>query len=318
MRSAPLLLATLTLALALGNATAHAGTVVQFRTALGDVDVELYDAEKPITTSNFLAYVTTGRFQDTFFHRLQPNFVVQGGAARTANRGRTNEALALIPTFPAITNEFGVGPFLSNTAGTIAMAKTANPNSATSQFFFNLANNSASLDRTNNSGGFTVFGRVIRGTNAFARWNSFFVPSSQAQLATGTNMVVNAGSFQGLPINELPIYKLRPNGSGGLYIDTEDLMYVDISLLNVRVQNLDNGSARIQWNPVAGRTNYVEYTDAFPPDWQPLTHLAPDQIPARVLEGPDLPADSAPKSYPATVVDPAATPQRFYRVRATF
>src|SRR5205807_6793011 len=102
--------------------------------------------------------------------------------------------LYFIPTFPPITNEFNVGPFYSNVYGTIAMAKTANPNSATSQFFFNLANNAASLDNTNNSGGFTVFGHVVAGTNSL---NAFKIGP--------TNRIVKEVNVVGTVLTELPV-----------------------------------------------------------------------------------------------------------------
>src|SRR5947209_15456760 len=142
-----------------------AGTLVQFRTTVGNFDVELYDQDKPITVQNFLRYIQAGAYKDGIMHRDVTNFVVQGGGVFVGDRGTTNQALYYISTFPPITNEFGVGKFYSNTYGTIAMAKTSDPNSATCQFFFNLANNAASLDNTNNSGGFTVFGHVVAGTN---------------------------------------------------------------------------------------------------------------------------------------------------------
>src|SRR2546421_5216945 len=144
----------------------RAGTLVQFRTTVGDFDVELYDNDKPVTTRNFLRYITSGLYTNSIMHRVVTNFVIQGGAFDVTNRGTTNFALIYVPTFGPITNEFKVGKFYSNVYGTIAMAKTSDPDSATSQFFFNLANNSGSLDNTNNSGGFSVFGHVVSGTNA--------------------------------------------------------------------------------------------------------------------------------------------------------
>src|SRR6266567_1981271 len=145
--------------------TGFGGTLAQFRTVFGDIEVELYDQDKPVTVQNFIRYVQSGLYSDMFMHRVVTNFVIQGGGIFVEYRNTSSNTLAYIPTFPAVTNEFKVGKFYSNTYGSIAMAKTADPNSATSQFFFNLANNSGSLDDTNNSGGFTVFGHVIGGTN---------------------------------------------------------------------------------------------------------------------------------------------------------
>jgi cyclophilin family peptidyl-prolyl cis-trans isomerase len=138
-------------------------------TFFGDMDVELFDQEKPITVSNFLNYVRSGAYTNTIFHRASPitgPVVLQGGGYILLNPYSFEQwtCAALVPTNAPITNEFLAGPLRSNVYGTIAMAKVAgDPNSANSQWFFNLADNSANLDT--NNGGFTVFGRVIRGTN---------------------------------------------------------------------------------------------------------------------------------------------------------
>lgn len=285
----------------------HAGTVVQFRTRLGDVEIECYDTEKPVTTANFLRYVADGAYADSFFHRAVPNFVIQGGGFRLANRGTPTESLAYVPARATITNEFKVGPFLSNTAGTVAMAKTADPNSATSQFFFNTRTNTA-LDSTNNSGGFTVFARVIRGSDVLERWNSFS-PSSST-----TNLIANAGGV----FAELPLYRLATATNGTRYVDFADLVFVDVSLLNVRISRTPTGAAEIRWNPVAGRTNTVEYTDAFPPVWKTLTHIPPALLPSPVYSGAGLPTNGTVLNLPSVVTDPNSPDNRFYRVRATY
>ncbi len=313
MPTRPLLLAFLTL---LGFFAAHAGTVVQFRTVFGDVDVELYDADKPVTSTNLVRYIADGAYQGMFFHRVVPNFVIQGGGFRLNHAGATNEAIGAIPIRPTITNEYGVGPFLSNVAGTIAMAKTADPNSASSQFFFNLRDN-VSLDNITNSGGFTVFGRIIRGTNTLEIWNRFTRYSSQTTPVSGTNLIVNAAGT-GFPFGELPMFQVRAQANGSRYLDLADLIYVDVSLLRVQVSHRNDGTTEVRWNPVAGRTNFVEYTTTFPPNWQPLTNLPPEAIASPVYAGPPLPNDHAPKVLPAVVADPNGDPNRFYRVRATY
>ena len=127
-------------------------TIVEFQTSLGNFEVNLYDNTTPATVTNFLDYVNNGRFTDSIYHRSVSGFIVQGGAFVY------NQTLPLenVPTNPAVTNE----PELSNVRGTIAMAKLGNdPNSATSQWFFNLADNSANLDVQNS--GFTAFGEVV-------------------------------------------------------------------------------------------------------------------------------------------------------------
>src|SRR5437867_1390845 len=148
---------------------ASAGILVQFRTTFGDLDVELYAQDKPVTVQNFIRYVQTGFYQNMFLHRCLPGFVVQGGGflivdpASITPFSATNGNLYVVPSFGPITNEFNVGRRLTNSYGTIAMAKLpGNPNSASSEWFFNLANNTG-LDSQN--GGLTVFGPVTPGTN---------------------------------------------------------------------------------------------------------------------------------------------------------
>lgn len=126
-------------------------TIVQFETALGNFEVNLYDNATPQTVANFLNYVQNGGYTDSIMHRSVPGFVVQGGGFNTDINAQITE----ITTNPPVINE----PTYSSVRGTIAMAKVGgDPNSATSQWFFNLANNAGNLDGQN--GGFTVFGEV--------------------------------------------------------------------------------------------------------------------------------------------------------------
>ena len=149
----------LCLAMSTPAGAAVIGTVVHFDTVIGGFDVGLYDDATPLTVANFLSYVTAGDYDSTFFHRLAPDFVLQGGGFTiTSDVGGevTSDSIATITAQAPVANEFGV----SNTRGTIAMAKlSGNPDSATDQFFFNLTDNSANLDSQN--GGFTVFGEVM-------------------------------------------------------------------------------------------------------------------------------------------------------------
>lgn len=137
-----------------------ANTIVRMQTDLGSLDIELFDDITPITVANLLNYVNDGDYEGTFFHRVVDGFVVQGGGyvfdgpENTFFAGGTSE----IPTDDPIVNEYNI----SNTRGTLAMAKSANdPDSATSQWFFNLADNSENLD--NQNGGYTVFAQVLGG-----------------------------------------------------------------------------------------------------------------------------------------------------------
>ena len=127
-------------------------TIVEFQTVMGNFEVNLYDNNTPQTVTNFLEYVNNGDYTSSVIHRSAPGFVIQGGGFVY------NMALPLgeVPTRPAVVNE----PVYSNVRGSIAMAKVGgNPNSATNQWFFNLANNAGNLDFQN--GGFTVFGEVV-------------------------------------------------------------------------------------------------------------------------------------------------------------
>lgn len=125
--------------------------IVVVTTPLGSFEIELFLDDAPGTVVNFLSYIESGRYEDSFIHRRSTGFILQGGGFTFVEGGAVE-----IPTYPPIANEFK----RSNVRGTIAMAKVAgNPNSATSQWFINLGDNSANLD--NQNGGFTVFGRVV-------------------------------------------------------------------------------------------------------------------------------------------------------------
>ena len=222
-----------------------AGTLAQFRTPLGEIDVELFDQDKPATVQNFIRYVQTGAYADMFMHRWVPGFVIQGGGFAVSNRLATNAIIVPVTTFSAITNEYAVGRTFSNKYGTIAMARVGGQtNSATSQWFFNLTDN-ASLDGVD--GGFTAFGRVVSGTNVLDRFNN-----------TATNGIYQ---FPGQPpLNELPVLSAKPT--------LADLVYTDITLLNVRVQPSARGGREISWNSVSNKINVVEFTEKLPPTWQ--------------------------------------------------
>jgi cyclophilin family peptidyl-prolyl cis-trans isomerase len=135
--------------------TAGASKVL-IKTNLGDMTVELYPDKSPKSVENFLTYANAGFYDGTIFHRVIDNFMIQGG-------GFTRE-LRQKPTRPAIANEAKNG--LSNTRGTLAMARTGDPNSATAQFFINVVDNPR-LDFTSEANGatwgYTVFGKVVSG-----------------------------------------------------------------------------------------------------------------------------------------------------------
>jgi len=143
-------------------------TIVEFQTVMGTFEVNLYDNATPATVTNFLEYVNSGAYTDTLFHRSVSGFVIQGGGFLFDMQLPLNG----LPANASVPNE----PVYANVRGTIAMAKLAgNPDSATSQWFFNLANNSGGLDDQN--GGFTVFGEVVGNgmdvVNAIANLQTF-------------------------------------------------------------------------------------------------------------------------------------------------
>ncbi len=171
---------------------------VLVQTSLGNFEIELFESEAPETVDNFLKYIEDGSFADSFVHRSVTGFVIQGGQFTY-----TDDILGDIPEKTTILNEFG----RPNTRGTISMAKLAgNPDSATSSWFINLADNS-SLDSEN--GGYTVFGELLG--------NGLEVIDAIASLP-----VYNAGSAFGT----LPLM----NYSGTGTILTENLVITNISI----------------------------------------------------------------------------------------
>lgn len=126
--------------------------MIRFETTKGAFTVELFSDEAPETVTNFLQYVADGHYHGTIFHRVIPGFMVQGGGF--------DEAMSQKATRPPIKNEAANG--LKNMRGTLAMARTSQVDSATSQFFVNLADNSF-LDHGTRDYGYAVFARVVEG-----------------------------------------------------------------------------------------------------------------------------------------------------------
>lgn len=158
--------------------------VVELETTLGKITVELESAKAPISAENFLKYVDKGFYDGVVFHRVIPGFMIQtGGMNEVGNTLKEKRKDA----FPPIKNESGRG--LSNLRGTLAMARTPAPDSATSQFFINLDDKSRSLDT--NGGGYAVFGRVIAGME---------VVDAIAKVETGTKR-----ADDGTPHDDVPV-----------------------------------------------------------------------------------------------------------------
>lgn len=128
-------------------------TKVEFTTTMGKITLVLFEKEAPISTKNFLAYVDSGFYGGLIFHRVIPGFMIQGG-------GFLKNLAKRQPMLPPIKNESDNG--MKNDRGTIAMARTMDPHSATSQFFINVVDNAA-LDISSRGWGYAVFGKVISG-----------------------------------------------------------------------------------------------------------------------------------------------------------
>lgn len=150
-----------TIALLLACCAHAAEPRVTLKTNMGSITLELYPQNAPRTVENFLQYVKDGHYDGTVFHRVIDGFMVQGGGYTP----RWEEK----PTRPPIPNEAGNG--LRNSAGMVAMARTSDPNSATAQFFINLAGNDFLdfRDRTPQGYGYAVFGKVVDGMDVVHR-----------------------------------------------------------------------------------------------------------------------------------------------------
>jgi cyclophilin family peptidyl-prolyl cis-trans isomerase len=156
---------------------------VAMETTMGTILLELYPQKAPKTVANFLEYVDSGFYNDTIFHRVIDGFMIQGG-------GFTEDFTKKTTRSPII-NE--ADNMLRNKVGMIAMARTNDPHSATSQFFINVSNNS-SLDyreKTIRAWGYAVFGRVVRGMDVVKKIKS---------VATG-----NKGGYQNVPVTPVVI-----------------------------------------------------------------------------------------------------------------
>jgi len=158
---------------------------VTLSTSKGDITIELDAAKAPVTTENFLAYVEAGHYDGTIFHRVIPDFMIQGGGFDCAMEQK--------PTSAPITNEADNG--LRNERGTVAMARTMEPHSASCQFFINLKDNRF-LDhtaKTPQGWGYAVFGQVVEGMD---------VVDAIAQVETG-----RSGPHSDVPLEQVVIDK---------------------------------------------------------------------------------------------------------------
>jgi cyclophilin family peptidyl-prolyl cis-trans isomerase len=157
--------------------------MITIKTNHGDIKVELFDEKAPITCENFRQYVTDGFFNDTIFHRVIPNFMIQGGGMEADMSQKQTRA--------PIKNEADNGE--SNRRGTLAMARTMDVNSATAQFFINLRDNDF-LDHGTRDFGYAVFGKVVDGMD---------VVDAIAAVPTG-----NKGGHQDVPVETVTIVEV--------------------------------------------------------------------------------------------------------------
>ena len=180
-----ILLLSTTLSFATEKTMSNTHTKVKLTTSLGDFVIQLEDEKAPLSAANFIAYVKQGFYDGTIFHRVIPGFMAQGGGFDTTFKQKDTNA--------PIKNEADNG--LKNKRGTLAMARTNDPNSATAQFFINYKDNSF-LDHTSPSPsgwGYAVFGEVIEGMD---------VVDDLAKQATG-----NRGGHQDVPKTDIVIEK---------------------------------------------------------------------------------------------------------------
>ena len=225
--------------------------------ASAPIVIELFDREAPLSVQNFLSYLTNDfpkpEYYGTFFHRAIPGFVLQGGGFN-ANSQETH-----IDTPFMVHNEFS--PTRSNVLGTVAMAKTGlGPNTATTEWFFNLGNNSSNLDAQN--GGFTVFGRVVSGLEV-------------AQAAVNLPTIDRGGALTNLPVQN---YVADPdtNPDTPPPAPTADQLVVITGASIQRPPSGDASGLRFSFNPA------VDVHDA-------VTGARSDLVTGRIIDSPTGP-----------------------------
>jgi cyclophilin family peptidyl-prolyl cis-trans isomerase len=195
-------------------------TTVTFNTTLGTFNVTLFGRQAPETVTNFLNYIAAGDYNNDLFHRLSnlaqttamnpvltPNQVLQGGgftATLDTNTPANVTAFTTVQAFQPISNEFSSA--LPNVAGTLSMARGSSPNSATSQFFFNLSDNSSALSG-NNGGGFAVFGAIDPSKIGLLQGliqNTNFIPTDVSTASQQTAFVTVPLAKGFTPANNFP------------------------------------------------------------------------------------------------------------------
>lgn len=214
--------------LLLGSALAAASftstaTIVEMNKSQGVIEINLFDQQTPKTVANFLSYVQDDSYNETVIHRSVSNFVIQGGGFTFS------DSLDAITTKPAVENE----PVFSNVKGTIAMAKlSGDANSATSQWFFNITDNSAALDTQN--GGFTVFGQITAASQstldkiaALVHCGETPVVDITAEQCASTDVTISSANL--VTIQNVAVMDDDPNSAAGLTVTENTLIDSDTS-----------------------------------------------------------------------------------------
>ncbi len=177
--------------------------VVIMKTSMGTIKIELFQDLAPVSTKNFLTYVEQKYYDNTVFHRVIKGFMIQGGgfsATDPIKQKKTNEP---------IVNESKNG--LKNDRGTIAMARTSDPNSATSQFFINTVNNSMLNPGSSDPNGYAVFGKVIEGMDVVDKIEGVKTANAPAIALAGGKEVQT--TFQNVPVEKVTVISVRRAGT---------------------------------------------------------------------------------------------------------
>jgi peptidyl-prolyl cis-trans isomerase A (cyclophilin A) len=162
-------------------ANAQSASTVKFQTSLGDFTIEVYPDKAPKTVENFLQYVKDKQYDGTIFHRVMDGFMVQGGGFTTDMKEKQTRAPVPLEAKNGLKND----------RGTIAMARTSNPNSATAQFFINVVNNDGLNAPQPDGYGYAVFGKVVSGMDVIDKIR--------------TSSTGNKGMFQNVPVTPIVI-----------------------------------------------------------------------------------------------------------------
>jgi cyclophilin family peptidyl-prolyl cis-trans isomerase len=158
---------------------------IVIKTSMGTIEGELYEDKAPVTVKNFLQYVDDKFYDDTIFHRVMEDFMIQGGGMNPDLKEKKG-------TRAPIKNESGNG--LSNVRGSIAMARKNDPDSATAQFYINVVDNSGTLD----PGGYCVFGKVTKGMDVVDK-----IRKVETKVAKG--YLLHEGKYIELPMKDVPV-----------------------------------------------------------------------------------------------------------------